>query len=212
MLEVKMGNIEYQRIYQLMHKEELSKKAKEYYLKNREKILNKVKKYQKENFKDISIYQEEYRKNHKEQSKHADKERYEKSRKEIRKQQHDYYLKNKKKLLIHRNKYISERIKTDINFKLTRILRGRIYSALKGYAQSLRTLDLIGCTIKQLKKHLRKQFKPGMTWKNHGKWHVDHIKPCASFDLSKAEEQSQCFHYTNLQPLWALENISKGDR
>jgi hypothetical protein len=206
-----MNNIEYQKYYHLIHKAELAKKAKLYYLNNRKKILKRVKKYRKNN-KAVLAYQKEYRRTHKKESKQADKERYENSRKEIRKQQQLYYIKNKKKLLIHRNKYISERIKTDINFKLTRILRGRIYSALKGYTQSLRTIDLIGCTIKQLKKHLRKQFKPGMTWKNHGKWHVDHIKPCASFDLSKPEEQSQCFHYTNLQPLWALENISKGDR
>lgn len=53
-----------------------------------------------------------------------------------------------------------------------------------------------------------------MSWENRGNfgWHVDHIKPCASFDLTKPEEQAKCFHYTNLQPLWARENIAKGDK
>ena len=49
-----------------------------------------------------------------------------------------------------------------------------------------------------------------MTWENHGEWHIDHIKPCASFNLLNEDEQKKCFHYTNLQPLWASENLSKG--
>ena len=51
-----------------------------------------------------------------------------------------------------------------------------------------------------------------MTWENHGKWHVDHIKPCCTFDFSKEEEQKKCFHYTNLQPLWAEENLVKAGK
>lgn len=72
------------------------------------------------------------------------------------------------------------------------------------------TIKLIGCSIEQLKQHLEKQFKLGMSWFNYGKWHVDHIKPCASFDLTDIEQQKQCFNYTNLQPLWAEENLVKG--
>jgi hypothetical protein len=57
-----------------------------------------------------------------------------------------------------------------------------------------------------------KKFKPKMSWNNYGKWHIDHIKPCCSFNLSKSEEQRKCFHYSNLQPLWAKENLSKGKK
>ena len=71
---------------------------------------------------------------------------------------------------------------------------------------------LTGCTIPYLRGYLEGKFKEGMTWENYGSWHVDHIKPCASFDLTKKEEQEKCFHYTNLQPLWALENIKKGKK
>lgn len=72
----------------------------------------------------------------------------------------------------------------------------------------------MGCSTETLKLHLEKQFKPGMTWGNHGVkgWHIDHIKPCASFDLTKPDDQLKCFHYTNLQPLWWHENLSKGDK
>ncbi|GAI33061.1 unnamed protein product, partial [marine sediment metagenome] len=59
------------------------------------------------------------------------------------------------------------------------------------------------------KKHLEKRFVKGMSWKNYGKWHIDHIKPCATFNLSEKKEQRKCFHYSNLQPLWAKENLSK---
>ena len=74
------------------------------------------------------------------------------------------------------------------------------------------SVELLGASIPDVIKHLEKQFKQGMTWKNHGKdgWHIDHIRPCASFDLSKLEEQKKCFHYNNLQPLWSVDNIKKG--
>ncbi len=79
----------------------------------------------------------------------------------------------------------------------------------KGINKAKKTIKLLDCTIPELKKYLEKQFKKGMTWNNYGKWHVDHIRPCCKFDLSKPEEQLKCFNYTNLQPLWAEENLRK---
>jgi hypothetical protein len=58
---------------------------------------------------------------------------------------------------------------------------------------------------------LEKKFLPGMNWENYGEWHIDHIVPCSSFDLSKSEQQKICFNYSNLQPLWAADNIRKSD-
>lgn len=76
------------------------------------------------------------------------------------------------------------------------------------------TIGLVGCEIIELKKHLESKFKPGMTWDNRGLfgWHIDHIRPCSSFDLSDPEQQKACFHYTNLQPLWWDDNLKKSDR
>jgi hypothetical protein len=71
---------------------------------------------------------------------------------------------------------------------------------------------LIGCSMDELKIHLSSMFKEGMSWDNYGKWHIDHIKPCASFNLSDPAQQKECFHYSNLQPLWAIENIKKSDQ
>lgn len=73
-------------------------------------------------------------------------------------------------------------------------------------------MQLVGCSVTDLKKHLEKQFQPGMSWDNWGNdgWHIDHIRPCSSFDLTDPAEQVKCFHYTNMQPLWATDNLKKG--
>lgn len=95
----------------------------------------------------------------------------------------------------------------------------RIRTVIKGHVKSARTMILLGCSYDQLISHIESLFQPGMTWENHGKyhtngpmtWHIDHILPCAAFDLSKEEEQRKCFHWSNLQPLWAKDNMIKGD-
>lgn len=106
------------------------------------------------------------------------------------------------------------RVGSDAGLRITNNLRTRIVKALSGSPKSSTSLDLFGCTREELVKHLETQFQSGMTWNNYGLygWHVDHIKPCASFDLTLDEEQRKCFHYTNLQPLWAKDNLSKGAR
>lgn len=106
--------------------------------------------------------------------------------------------------------YLRGRLQNDSAFRLLLRLRTRLRRALKGTCKSARTLELLGCTVEELKGYLEKQFKRGMSWSNYGRWHVDHIRPCASFDLTDPEQQRVCFHYTNLQPLWAKENLRKG--
>ena len=122
------------------------------------------------------------------------------------------YLKHIEQRKEYRSRYEREKRKTDPNWKLRANLRIRIVEALKGSTKSKRTMELIGCTIDELWTHLESKFTNGMTRENHGIWHVDHIKACAKFDLSDPVQQGQCFHYTNLQPLWALDNIKKGAR
>ena len=110
-----------------------------------------------------------------------------------------------------KNAWQRERRKSDPQFKLAHNLRARLRMALKGKLKSASTMSLLGCSQKHVMEHLEKQFLPGMTWENQGKWHIDHMMPCASFDLSDPEQQRRCCHYTNLQPMWGTENISKGD-
>ena len=109
--------------------------------------------------------------------------------------------------------YVRQRRKTDVDFRLRCVLRCRLRLALKGLTKSARTMELLGCSTEELKRHLESGWKQDMNWGNYGGkngWQIDHIVPCASFDLSKPEEQKRCFHYTNLQPLWAEENMIKG--
>jgi hypothetical protein len=114
----------------------------------------------------------------------------------------------------NRNKYLAKKMKQDGQFKIRKNIRDRMRSAMQGKSKSKNTMELLGCTIEELKTHLEKQFTHGMNWDNYGKkgWHIDHILPCASFDLTDPEQQRKCFHYTNLQPLWATDNYKKKDK
>ena len=107
--------------------------------------------------------------------------------------------------------YQNKRYKTDLRYRVRILTSGVILRAVKRQrtGKSKTTERLVGCSFKQLIHHLETQFKQGMTWENMGKWEIDHIVPCASFDLTKKEEQEKCFHWTNLQPLWAQENRIK---
>ena len=93
-------------------------------------------------------------------------------------------------------------------------LRTRLHKSLKGKVTNTQVIELVGCTIQELWNHLESLFTEGMTRYNHGRkgWHIDHIKPCSMFDLNDIEQQKECFHYTNLQPLWAKDNLSKGKK
>jgi hypothetical protein len=185
--------------YREEHKEELKEYNKIYgkkrYSKNKAIILQQSKEYYLENKDKIKIKKKIYNKNHK---------------KEIAIQCKKYNQKHKKQI----NEYLKNKLKTDINFRITHYLRVRLNKALKGILKSESTLHLLGCSIEFLKQHLEKQFKLGMTWQNYGKggWEVDHIKQCIKFDLTKPKEQHKCFHYTNLQPLWLEENRGKNER
>lgn len=104
-------------------------------------------------------------------------------------------------------------MKIDNVFRIQENLRGRVYKALRGLSKkTARTIELLGCTIEELKIYISKLFRPSMSWDNYGMWHLDHIKPCSTFDLTKEDEQKKCFNYKNLQPLWADENLTKNDK
>lgn len=100
--------------------------------------------------------------------------------------------------------------------KISRNLRRRLNKILhiQNVKKKNHLFDLIGCSAKELKKHLEQQFLEGMCWSNYGVhgWHIDHKYPCSKYDLSKKEEQQECFHYLNLRPCWAKENIKKSNK
>ena len=143
---------------------------------------------------------------------------------EARKKYHSqYYQKNKTKVIKRQLEYIknnrdkvnkrhNDKYYSDINYKMKHNLKRRMNNAIKGHFKDCSTLKLLGCDLETVRKHLESKFTEGMNWNNYGRWHIDHIMPCASFDLSDPEQQRKCFHYTNLQPLWAEDNMKNGDK
>ena len=127
----------------------------------------------------------------------------------------DIAKKNVVKIREYKRKYKKKMRENNPSFKIGANLSKRIWDALR--SQNLnklsKTKDLLGCSIENFKNYLESLFKSGMTWENYGKgkgkWEIDHIRPCASFDLTDAEQQKQCFHYTNLQPMWGHINCAK---
>jgi hypothetical protein len=105
-----------------------------------------------------------------------------------------------------------------MSYAISARLRARITQALRKYAKDQRdrvpasVRKLLGCTANELVKYLESRFLPGMSWENRKLWHIDHIRPLASFDLTDVEQRHRAFHYTNLQPLWAVDNFRKGAR
>ena len=178
---------------------------KKYYLNNKAKriksknviVMSDTEKYKKQ-YRKYIVYQEEYRK---------------KNREKINQKIREWYYKNKDR--VRANQRIYERegaYRNSLHFKIKDGMRKRILEVLKrdGGKKTQRTMKLVGCTVEELKQHIEKQFKPGMSWEQRHLFHIDHIIPCASFDLTKLSQQKKCFHYTNLQPLWAIDNIKKG--
>ena len=121
------------------------------------------------------------------QRKYSAENRKERTQKELKRRQNNPYL------------------------RLKHNLRHRVWKVLKGLSKADTTMELLGCSVGDIKTHIELQFLPGMTWDNYGEWHVDHIRPCASFDLSDPEQQRECFNWKNLQPLWAEDNRAKRD-
>lgn len=133
-----------------------------------------------------------------------------------RKELRDYHVKHPDK----RKEFAARRydkIKKDPVQTLALRLRQRTSKAIKrhasGAAVSPGKIRYLGCTIEQARRYIEVQFKGCMSWENYGKaWHIDHVRPVASFDLTKESERQSAFHYTNLQPLWARTNMRKGAR
>ena len=109
-------------------------------------------------------------------------------------------------------RYRKERYASDPIHRLSDILRSRLSSAIRYKRKSGSSVKDMGCSLEQLLKYLESKFEVGMSWDNWGEWHIDHIRPLVSFDLEDREQFLQACHYTNLQPLWAKDNMSKGSR
>ena len=197
----KAARKEYKRQWTIKNREISKTKKAEYYKNNKEYILTKNKKYQLENADNIKKHREEWSA---------------KNRDVLKKRNKIYYEKNRDKIIKKSGMYEKLKWKSDPIFRMVKNLRTRLRDALKeqGGIKSAKTFEFLGAYKEEVWKHLESKFKEGMTRENYGfrGWHIDHIKPCASFNLRDAEQQKACFHYTNLQPLWWFENLEKSDK
>lgn len=172
-------------------------KGRARYTENRESILLQMADYRAANPEIIKARQKDY--NFKNREAKVEKQKV-------------YYLQNKEQVREYHRRYNKERMKLDPLYALSAVVRRRISLALSRYGceKRTRTTEMLGCSYADLRDHLEKQFHPGMSWENRGEWHIDHIIPLAS---AKTEyELLGLCHFSNLQPLWAFDNMSKGAR
>jgi hypothetical protein len=178
------------------------------------RIFNKEKGYRINHCRDCKIeYLKRYTSENVEQRKIRSKEYRNKNKEIVKERKKNYYLNNKEKIREYKRKWEDKRRNDGTLFKLKQLVRHRIgmFMKINNMKKTNKTFDIVGCSPEFLKEHLEKQFKEGMTWEKMGKEiHIDHIIPLSS---AKTEEDIyKLCHYTNLQPLWAQENLSKGNR
>lgn len=123
-----------------------------------------------------------------------------------------YYINNKNIIIKKSREYEKKELKTNIQLRLRKNLRCRLYQILRNNYKCGSAVNDLGCSIDDFKKYIESKFLIGMSWDNYGEWHLDHIKPLSKFDLENRDEFLIACHYTNYQPLWAKDNIRKGNR
>lgn len=166
----------------LEKKDKILLKKREYYAKNKEKVYEACKRYVRDNKDKVSSKRKEY------------------------------YKKNKTQWRAYIKVYVRNRKKTDPKFLIKTRMRFLIWNAMRriGEGKKKGTINIIGCSSDFLKTHIEQQFLQGMTWENRSEWHIDHIIPLAT--AKNEEDVIRLNHYTNLRPLWAIDNLKKGAR
>lgn len=215
----RIKNKEKEKIYNKNYREKQKAKKGECSLKSKISTFDRKKyekQYQIENAQKLKEYQREYRIINKEKLKKSKREDYLKNKKRYQDYHKIYRKEKKEQLKINKREYVKNRRNEDILFKIIGNLRSRLRDVMKykNTKKCKKTLELTGCTLEFLCNYLELKFTEGMSWNNYGKfgWHIDHIIPCSSFDMTDPEEQKKCFHYTNLQPLWWMDNLKKSNK
>jgi len=205
------------RVLTLEQKEHQREYLRAYYQANRDRLAAKHKEYAESHKDKMSGYKKAYRKNR------ADRVLQSKRKWRANNPQYhqDYYEKNKEKILLQcrqarhknksaRNQQLAHKYATNVQYKITCLLRNRIRDAIRFNYKAGSAVRDLGCSIEEFKTYIEDQFQEGMSWENHGEWHLDHIIPLSAFDLTNRDEFLIACNFTNYQPLWAEENLSKG--
>ena len=150
-----------------------------------------------------------YREANKERVAEKNRAYYEANKERLVERQRAYYEANKEGVIERQRAYEKRRLAEDPTYAMVRRLRCRLHSALNGRAKPASTMELVGCSAEKLCAWLEMHFAEGMTWDNRSEWHIDHIRPISSFE---DPADPRCWHWSNLQPLWAEDNWRKSDR
>lgn len=217
--------------YNKNNKEKISKKASEKYQINKEFKLLKNKEWRERNKEKRHDYMKSYLEKNKENIKKSRKKHYENNKERLKKDKEKYYEKNKDNILIRqkerynkiksnsefkkkRNDYEKKKLDSDKKFRFVKSLRSNIRNCFKrggnNFKKTTKTESILGCKINDFILYIESKFANGMTFDNYGKWHIDHIIPIST--AITEEEVVKLNHYTNLQPLWANDNLKKSNK
>jgi hypothetical protein len=195
--------------YREANKKEVANRKTIYYEANKATILARDKAYREANKEERAAQQKAYYETNKEERAAQQKAYREANKEERAAQQKAYYETNKATIRVYMKTYQKVRCASDPQFRLARVLRKRIWDALNGTTKSARTEVLLGCTFAEFRV-IWDHMVIASGYSSDDDLHIDHLIPCKAFDLTTPEGQQACFHYSNLHPLRAAENIRKG--
>ena len=185
-------------------------KDKNYYSINKEQIKKQQLLYYEKNKEQINKIRREKHQLNKEKDNEKTREYAKKHRNELAQYAKNYRVKFKDEINNKKNKIYHERMENDSLYKIKILLRSSINNYLKnrGIKKNKKTEEILGCSLEEFKQYIENKFQEGMSWNNKGKWHLDHIIPMAS--ATNEQEAINLCHYSNFQPLWAIDNLKKG--
>lgn len=191
-------------------KEKQRQRARRRYAEKGQECRAKTRKWREQNKQHLREYNAAFAASYTERRAELNKDRYDADPEAARARVSAYRASNPEVARAYKAKQRAEKTPAYLADKV----RIRLWECLRrvGARKSASSIELTGLDAKDLRHYLESLFEEGMTWENHGEWHIDHIRPCASFDLTDPVQQRECFHYTNLQPLWAVDNLKKSDK
>jgi len=180
---------------------------REWVLKNPDKVKAQAKRSREKNRDKCNLASKEWRKENPEKQKASTQNWINNNREKWRAKKRAYQVRRGR--AIHKERY-----KNDPQYCLRRKLQAMLRSSLKrnSVKKNAKTVELLGCSLLDFQLHLESLFSEGMSWENKNLWEIDHKRPIATYDLTDLNQQKQCFHFSNLQPLWKHENRDKRDR
>jgi hypothetical protein len=184
---------------------------KQYRESNLEKIKKTSIKYYQENKEDIKEKVNIWRHENIEKSNQTKALYYQNNREKMDLAKKAWHNENKTKMQAWANTYMKNKYHTDMNYRIKTIMNNRIRDYI--HCKTKPTLEFLGCSMEHFKKWIEYQFDEHINWNNMGSyWHFDHVKPCSSFDLSNENDILECYQWTNIRPMEATQNMSKGSK